>query len=36
MDKAIGSTALINTQGDLHECESFQSEIDQRKACEFN
>jgi hypothetical protein len=36
MDLAIGSTALINTQGDFNECDSFQSEIGQRKADEFN
>jgi hypothetical protein len=36
MDTAIGSIALINTQGDFYECDSFQSEIDQRKASEFS
>jgi hypothetical protein len=36
MDTAIGSTALINTQGDFNECDSFQSEIGQREAPEFS
>jgi hypothetical protein len=36
MDTAIGSTALINTQGDFNERSSFESEIGQRKTPEFS
>ncbi len=36
MVTAIGSTALINTQGDFNEFNSFQSEIGQRKTPEFS
>jgi hypothetical protein len=36
MDTAIGLISLINTQGDFNECDSFQSEIGQRKASEFS
>lgn len=36
MNTAIGLKALINTQGKFNECDYFQSEIGQRKACEFH
>ena len=36
MGTAIGSISLINTQGDFNECNSFESEIGQRKADEFD
>lgn len=36
IDMVIGSIALINLQGEINECDSFQSEIGQCKTPEFN